>query len=264
MVGSVAFWAESAPLISASGLDGAGLGQLPVAQGRAFGELGYHSQDDLSIATVDLGVGFMPTESLELGLLVPWTQISGDDDSESELGNLSVHVALVETSAEFRYSLGFRLTPPTASDSFESMLINVMGALPSSYQHLGSRFPGALTLSTPIHLEGGQSFVGLVDAEALLLTPTSDELDGDSEVYATVAPGLGGWVSPNVALGFRFPTFLLLTEDAGDQAQLSVEPFARFILGTHGFLGLRFNMPLDEPLSDADMWGLMLGGGGAF
>jgi hypothetical protein len=46
--------------------------------------------------------------------------------------------------------------------------------------------------------------------------------------------------------------------------QITVEPFVRVNLGRQGFLGARFNMPVDDPLTEVDMWGLHIGGGGAF
>lgn len=266
-MGSLGLCAEAAPLISASGLDGAGLGQLPVTQGRAFGELGYHSQDQLSITTVDLGAGYLLNENLELGVLIPYTHMVDYDEPEGELGNLALHGAMVELSESLRFSLALRVALPTAKGqrTLDVTSVQAYGMMLSNGQHLSLRLPGALSISTPVHLEAGRSFVGHLDAEFSVTEATSspNRIKGTS-VFGMVAPGCGGWLSPGVAIGARLPTMLVLVHDAGPDATFSIEPYSRFALGRHGFFGARFNLQLRAELDRDLFWGLMIGGGGVF
>lgn len=259
--------AAAAPLISASGLDGAGLGQNPAAQGRAFGELGYYSQDQLSITNVDLGAGYLLNENLEFGLLVPYTHVVNYDEPEGELGNLALHGAMLQLRESFRFSLGLRLALPTAKGqrTLDVTSVQAYGMQLSNGQHLSLRLPGAMSLSLPVHLEIGESFVAHLDAEPFIVEATSEpnHLRGTT-MFAMVAPGCGGWLSPGVAVGGRLPTMLVLVHDAGPDATFSIEPYARFTLGKHGFLGARFNLQLRAELDRDLFWGLMVGGGGVF
>ncbi len=240
---------------------------LPDQVGRAYGELGFHAQRGTTITALDAGLGLMPTDHMELSLILPYTTVSVEDSSAAALGNVTVGASYVEVNGTVRLTAGARVALPTAPDSGENAYANLSGTLPGAYQHMTLRTPAAYGFGFPIHLELGGAFMGILDASFDVYKWRSEFADDEElEVSTTVAPGIGGWVSHAAALGVRLPVVAFLTtqDDSDDSAQMSLEPFLRFNLGRHGWLGFRVTIPMDEPLRERDIWGLHVGGGGAF
>lgn len=263
---AVASGAMAAPLISASGLDGAGVGLIPGQTGRAWGEFAFHSQSDLTIVAPTFGVGVMPIQELELNLILPVSHISGDNDSATAIGNVYLGANYVSLDTPVRTTIGLGVALPTApSADFEDLLTNVFSMYPHGMQHTALRMPGYTGVVVPLHLETGDKVVGSLDGSLQFLIPSSDSMEGeDVKTVLTVAPGFGFYASEAVIAGLRMPMWFYLPDEGNDRAQVTLEPFLRFNLGRQGFLGVRFNVPVDDPLKDADMWGLHIGGGGAF
>ncbi|MGC4064759.1 MAG: hypothetical protein QM784_08975 [Polyangiaceae bacterium] len=263
---ALASGAAAAPLISASGLDGAGVGINPSQIGRVWGEAAFHSQDDLTIFAPTFGAGFTPIPELELNFVLPITHVSGEGDSKTVLGNVYVGANYLSLDGPVRATVGLGIALPTApTDDFESVIAGSLGFYPHGAQHMELRIPGYTDVLVPLHLEMGTRVVGSLDGSFHFSIPSSDIRDDqDTKTMATIAPGFGIYLSERVIAGMRLPMWFYLPDDEDDHAQVTVEPFLRLNLGQQGFLGVRFNVPVDDPLKEADMWGLHLGGGGAF
>lgn len=266
VVCSLATGATAAPIISASGLDGAGLGLIPEQNGRAWGEMAFHTQDDLTILAPTFGVGFMPIRQLELSLVLPFSYASASNDSASAFGNLYLGANYVSLDGPARITVGLGVAAPTAPGSGEGARASALGTFPHGLQHMYLRVSDYTTIVVPLHLEFGGLVVGSIDASLQHYIPTGDNSDSDSQTVIAVAPGMGFYAGEKMVWGLRLPLMFDTSDEgnADDRTQVTVEPFARFNLGSQGFLGVRFNVPVDEPLTDFDVWGLHIGGGGAF
>ena len=260
----------AAPLFSASGLDGAGLGLLEEQHGRAWGELAYHKQSNLTIVSPTFGIGFIPISQLELGLTIPISRVVSvnPDIAETQLGNLRFSASLLSLSGEPRATVGLGLALPTApAGDSTAIATNQVALAPHGYQHMTLRMPQYSGIDLPLHVETGKTIIGSLDASVQVLLPTSKNPSRDAIGAMTFSPGFGGYATDHLILGLRLPMWFFLTgkdSESKDRAQLTFEPFIRLNLGTYGFISTRVTIPMDRPLTEAKMWGFHLGGGGAF
>jgi hypothetical protein len=125
---------EPVPLAAPSGRLGAGLGMDESPTGRAWAELGYHTQERLTIVAPTLGVGFMVAPAVELEAVVPLSFVSTTGESGVGNGNLYVGVNYVRLDSALRVKLGGGLALPTAARSGKAGEAFVLG-----HHFLGSR-----------------------------------------------------------------------------------------------------------------------------
>lgn len=253
------------PLMAPSGFEGAGLGKTSQQRGRAWGEIGYHTQDRITIVAPTFGVGLLPVPQLELEAIFPFSHARGDNDSETTFGNLYLGANYLSLDGEDRVKVGlgmFLATAPTGNGS--EVATNIYGTYPEGLQHFWLHIPYGYGVVAPVHLEGGRRIFGSLDAAGIVVIPSADAPDSaDTEMYATFAPGVGMRAIASTSLGVRVPMFWAITADSGDDFQITVEPYLRFDFGS-GFFSVRFNIPVDDPLKKESIWGLLLGAGGAF
>jgi hypothetical protein len=273
LLGFVLSWpsparSEPVPLAAPSGRLGAGLGMEEAPTGRAWGEMGFHTQQAVTIVTPTLGMGLMVAPTVELELVVPLSFVSGDGHSAIGQGDLYFGVNYVRLDPSLRFKLGGGLSLPTAARDGDSGEANLLGLFVDAYQQSYYRIPDALGIVGPFRIEGGTTIVGSLDIDIALLISTGRRFsNNDAELIADFAPGIGGYATPQFLVGARAPLFWAITSSARDTAQIAIEPFLRGQIDS-GFLDMRFTIPLDEPLGFAferrKFWGLHLGGGAAF
>lgn len=258
-----------------TGTTGAGLSLSPAQRGRFWGELGFHTQELLTIWVHAFGGGYKLSEHVELELVLPFVYASRDvavgvfereDRTTFVSGDPFVGVNYLNGSGELRYKVGGGVALPFAPDGDTGQFLALSGATQMrGFQDNFLWQPRTLSLVAPFRLEYGDRVLFGGDASLALLLPTDDD-DRDSEIEVTLAPGVGFWATPNTLLGVRLGLFWVMTEE-GDNAQLSLEPNFRQHIG-NGFFQARFTLNLDEPagfsFDPGGFWAIHLGGGLSF
>jgi hypothetical protein len=259
-----------------TGPTGAGLTLSPAQRGRFWGELGFHTQEALTVWVPVLGGGYKLSPNIELELILPF--VYGSRDASNPLtnefedrttfvsGDPFVGVNYLHGSGDLRYKAGAGIALPFAPDSDVGHFLALSSA--SKIRGFQDDFlwhGRTMSLVAPFRIEyGGRVFFG-GDAWLALLLPTSGD-DRDAELALALAPGVGFWVTPNTLLGARLGLYWAATEE-GDNAQLSFEPNFRQHFGK-GFFQARFTVNVDQPagfsFDPGGFWGLHLGGGVSF
>jgi hypothetical protein len=259
-----------------TGTTGAGLSLSPAQRGRFWGELGFHTQEALTVWVPVLGGGYKLSDSLELELVLPFVYGSRDavdpangnfeDRSTFVSGDPYVGVNYLRGSGDLRYKVGGGLALPFAPDSDQGHFLALRNAAAiRAFQDDYLWQPRTLSLVAPFRLEYGGRVLFGGDASLALLLPTGDD-DRDAAIELTLAPGLGFWATPATLLGVRLGLFWVMTEE-GDNAQLSLEPNFRQYFGD-AFIQGRLTLNLDEPagfsFQPGGFWGIHFGGGLSF
>jgi hypothetical protein len=276
-------WGTETRFAAPTSTTGAGLSLSPAQRGRFWGELGFHTQEALTVWTPVLGGGYKLTDRLELELVLPFVYASRDaidpnngrheDRTTFVSGDPFVGVNYLHGSGDLRLKVGGGVALPFAPDSDAGHYLALYGA--SAIRAFQDDFlwqPRTLSLVAPLRLEYGERVLFGGDASVMIFLPTGDDDPGlgddgrDTGLAITLAPGVGFWVTPKTLLGARFGLYWLTTAE-GDNAQLSFEPNFRHYFGD-GFLHARFTLNLDEPagfsFNPGGFWGLHLGGGFSF
>jgi hypothetical protein len=214
------------------------------------------------------GGGYKLQENLELEGQLPLSFYSAsggtDDEIGAAVGNLHLGANFVGAKGALRYKVGGALewAPWTIDPSTNFARALFLGALARSSHDIGLWAPETLTIAVPARVETGDKLVLGADAAVGAHIPTGD---GDFEMSLQFDPGVGFWASETVLVGGRVPIWWMFTGD-GDNAQVAVEPYARFDLGS-AFFNARLTLNIDEPLGfsfdDGGVWALHLGFGGA-
>ena len=250
---------------------------MGLGDSRFWGELGFYTGDalgaDVTVISPMLGFATPITGTLEIEAILPLSYASVEvnflgqtqDDSAFILGAPYIGVNHIDSTGSMRYRIGggIALGFQEYSDLGEG-LAAAGGILVRGRQDQWLYWPERVSLVVPFRIEGGDDFVWSVDAAAAVLIPTDS---GDTEIVLQPAPGIGFPVGGSTIVGARLPIVWDVTRD-GDNAQISLEPFVRAILGESGFFLARFTMPIDEPqgfaFDDDGTWGLHVGGGAGF
>jgi hypothetical protein len=267
---------SNARFAAPTGTTGAGLSLSPAQRGRFWGELGFHTQEGLTLAVPVFGAGYKLIDKVELELLLPFVYGSRDainpntgrfeDRTTFVIGDPFVGANYLHDGGVLRYKLGGGIAFPFASDDAAGHFVSLRGA--SSIRGFQDDFlwqPRTLGLVAPARLEYGKRVLFGADASLMILLPTGGE-DRDAELALTLAPGVAFWVSPQTLIGARLGLFWLMTEE-GDNAQLSFEPNFRQYFG-EAFFQARFTLNIEQPagfsFDPGGFWGLHLGGGLSF
>lgn len=237
---------------------------------RAHMEMSYYTRGGATTLHAlgwTFGGGVKIADSLELELTLPVEGIveSGAGD-QFGVGNLALGMNLFEGTDELvRFKVGGLVAfGPWNEDvtTPEGAAVYQAGVTLNGYQDLWLHLPGYVHLVAPGRIEFGKSVQVTGDGSLQVALPTAG---GDSELFVVLAPGIAFWPSSSFLFGARLPVQFLTEADA---AQISLEPFVRFDMGTWGFLSSRFTMHLDDDLGfsfDTNRaWGLHLAFGDAF
>jgi len=255
-----------------NGQYGAGL-SLSKAEGmRMYGELGVYSVEFFTATlwhvSAIVGGGYKIKPDIELEAMLPLALFNlGDpaDETGAAVANLHLGASYLGQKEQVRYKVGGALEwAPWAIDPDDHFAFAAGTAPWGRAAHDGGLWaPETLSIVTPIRVEYGQQAVLSADASLGVHIPTNG---GDVEMSIQLDPGFGYYASPTVLVGGRLPVVYVPTS-SGDNAQVAIEPFARFDLGT-GFVNARFTLNLDEPLGfgfdEGKVWALHFGGGASF
>ncbi len=274
-------WRADGRFAAPTSTTGAGLSLSPEQRGRFWGELGFHTQEALTVWVPVLGGGYKLTDSLELELVLPFVYASRDaidprtgtfeDRSTFVSGDPFVGVNYLGGAGALRYKMGGGVALPFAPDSDAGHYVALRGASEiRAFQDDYLWLPRTMSLVAPLRVEYGDRVLFGGDASLTISLPTGDDEPGDdgrdAALALTLAPGVAFWVTPKTLLGARLGLYWLMTEE-GDNAQLSFEPNFRQHFG-RGFFHARFTLNLDEPagfsFNPGGFWGLHLGGGLSF
>jgi hypothetical protein len=112
---------------SPTGTTGAGLSLSPAQRGRFWGELGFHTQEALTVWVPVLGGGYKLSDEVELELILPFVYGSRDaidpargtfeDRTTFVSGDPFVGVNYLQGSGDLRYKIGGGIALPFAPDS---------------------------------------------------------------------------------------------------------------------------------------------------
>jgi hypothetical protein len=258
--------AGAEPWLAPSGVHGAGLGLKEDQTARIWTDIGVFSRNGDWAFSPLLGAGVFATPALELEGVVPLSITTGTGGA-TIVGNIFLGASYVHESENIRLKLGGGIGVPTAQTTRidRAFALGVAAAM-RGFQDGWFWLNDALPLVVTAHLEtrgGPVAFVG--DAAPYVIVPIGDRSRADFAFQ--IAPAVAVSASDEVALGLALPLFVVPTQQTGDKAQFSLEPFLRVATGS-AFLSLRLTMPIDEPLGFAfdtrKFWGLHLGLGGAF
>lgn len=256
-----------------NGQYGAGLSISGVKTARWYGELAFMpwSPGPVSVWSFSAiaGGGYKLQENLELEAQLPLSFFSASggttDETGAAVGNLHLGVNLVGAKDALRYKVGGALewAPWTIDPGQNFGLALGLGSIARSMHDGGLWAPETLTIVAPGRVETGDKVVLGADAAVGVHIPAGS--GGDVDLSLQFDPGVGLWASETVLVGGRIPIVWIPTSD-GDNAQVAVEPYARFDLGK-AFLNMRFTLNIDEPLGfsfDEDkFWAFHIGAGGA-
>jgi hypothetical protein len=272
--------AENLPPIAATdtfaapnGQYGAGLSISGVKTKRLYGELAFYnwSPGPMSIWSFSaiVGGGYKLQENLELEAMLPLSFFSAsggiEDETGAAVGNLHLGANFVGTKDVLRYKVGGALqwAPWTIDPGQNFALALATGFAARSIHDGGLWLPETLSIVAPARVETGDQLVLGADAQVGVHIPTGS--GGDVELSLQLDPGVGFWASETVLVGGRIPIVWVPT-GAGDNAQIAVEPYARFDFGS-AFFNTRFTLNIDDPLGfsfdDGKVWALHLGFGAA-
>jgi hypothetical protein len=256
-----------------NGQYGAGLSISGVKTARAYGELGFYSISpgpmSLWSFSAIVGGGYKIQENLELEGMLPLSffSLSGgtSDETGAAVGNLHLGANFVGAKDAIRYKVGGALewAPWTIDPGQNFGLALAFGGAARSLHDLGLWAPETLSIVAPARVETGDKVVLGADAAVGVHIPAGS--GGDVDLSLQLDPGVGFWASETVLVGGRFPIVWVPTSD-GDNAQVAVEPYARFDFGS-AFFNARFTLNLDEPLGfgfdEGKIWALHVGFGAA-
>ena len=256
-----------------NGQYGAGLSISGVKTKRWYGELAFMpwGPGPLSVWSFSAiaGGGYKLQENLELEAQLPLSFYSAsgglDDEIGAAVGNLHLGANFVGAKDTIRFKVGGALewAPWTIDPSANFATALGLGLLARSMHDAGLWAPETLSIVAPGRVETGDKVVLGADAAVGVHIPTGS--GGDVELSLQLDPGVGFWASETVLVGGRIPIWFAPTEE-GDNAQIAVEPYARFDFGS-AFFNTRFTLNIDEPLGfsfdDGKVWALHLGAGGA-
>jgi hypothetical protein len=279
--GGARAWGAETRFAAPTSTTGAGLSLSPAQRGRFWGELGFHTQEALTVWAPVLGGGYKLSDALELELILPFVYASRDaidpnngtfeDRTTFVSGDPFVGVNYLYGSGDLRLKVGGGVALPFAPDSDAGHYLALYGA--SAIRAFQDAFlwqPRTMSLVAPLRIEYGERVLFGGDASAMIFLPTGGDEPGDdgreTGLALTLAPGVAFWVTPKTLIGARFGLYWLMTEE-GDNAQLSFEPNFRHYFGD-GFIHARFTLNLDEPagfsFNPGGFWGLHVGGGVSF
>lgn len=256
-----------------NGQYGAGLSISGVKTKRWYGELAFMpwSPGPVSVWSFSAiaGGGYKLQENLELEGQLPLSFFSASGGTDEEIGaavgNLHLGANFVGAKDALRYKVGGALewAPWTIDPSPNFATALGLGGFARSLHDLGLWSPETLSIVAPARVETGDKIVLGADAAVGVHVPTGS--GGDVELSLQLDPGVGFWASETVLVGGRIPIVFVPTSD-GDNAQVAIEPYARFDLGT-AFLNTRFTLNIDEPLGfsfdESRVWAFHFGAGGA-
>lgn len=245
------------------------------------GELSYFAKDEanasLDLALFQLGARYVLSDrywlsgAFGIATLVS-TPKSGDGDVVWRPSNPEVlgHYRVpLEPSLPFRLSLAVGVAGPLATITrgpdarLHRTTLSYAQAM-DGLSRMWRWLPNRTTVITSAELEydAHEELTLLLDVQPALLIPSRE--DFYTEKLDLIVPSSVAAMTTGTILrgGLRLRAVLLPTF-ALDQAQFSIEPFARLALGCV-FAEARYTLPLDEPLAGArgpQAWGLHLRAG---
>jgi hypothetical protein len=223
--------------------------------------------------------GELELSSLQLGLDLPFAMGATSFDSDLidngsgfgvQLENPTLHLDYIVEHKPSRASVGVALAIPTGDGDIDgSDDSEVAAAAAASASVLGRGLwnawwyvDGAWGLVVPASFESvGDGYEAGFDAAFAYFIPR--ESGADNHALLQLGPRVAA-VLANLVLGARVKGVFMFDDGFGDdQAQFSLEPYAELRLPIV-WLGLGFNLPLDEPAGFGDgagMWSLRFSGG---
>jgi hypothetical protein len=261
--------AQEYPWTGATGTTGAGLGVKPDQKGRAWADLGFHTQQDLTLFSPLVGLGFQPVPQLELELVVPMAyasvEIFDQSDSRYRVGAPMIAGSYIGGRDRLRFKVGGALAyNPIEFDNLAGVVAMGGGFAMRGTWDMWLWAPERFNVIAPARVEYflKPNLVLGGDAALAISIPTYEE--GEVELPFQIGATIGAWVSDTVLVGGRLGEVWVITE--GD-SQLFLEPYFRAHFGP-GFLTARFTLNLDDPygfsFEEDKVWGLHLGGGAVF
>lgn len=246
-----------------------GLGGLASARTSALSPVieGYFGITDVIEAAFQWGLVFADAEYELAGVT--------EEDTAFAVGNPSASALFLSRMDDAVLRLGAGLALPvadvgdatTVDDRTKAIAYDLAAAMRGQWDRWLWE-PDRLTVVVPqFRLDSrSRDLSWAIDASMGLMVDTGDD-DREVEVPVQVALEGGGRLGRSFVVGGRLQAVWVPTQDEGDAAQLSVEPFVRVELENAFFLG-RLTINLDEPLGfafdEGKVWGVHLGGGTRF